>query len=620
MSKETIQNKLGLVSLGILTVVASGALLFPKEPIIPETSTEEFFAEEMVEDEVVEDEVVEDTQLLSENDQLTVDLVNELTDRLANQEKVDSLIQAEVESGYYTPENPLVILDPYSQSPLTALICFTTEEPTQVHLHVEGEDEYTEVNHSFSEFTTQHVVPVYGLYPDKLNPVTVRVYDEAGELLTENISEIQTEPVADHFQSLIILTETFQDGYQEGINFTYENGKMAFDKDGIIRWYSSNISYATLGQYTLTSNTFLFSKGSYHSGSVFHYELDKLGKVHNIYYSPYGAHHDITPMHNDSFLLAGTNTIGETVEDFVYEIDMNTGEIINTLDMKYVLQRTRPAGGVGHSNWQDWMHMNSIEYDTTDNTIIISSNHQSAVVKLDWPSGDIHWIMGNHDDWNLRMQQYLLTPIGDDLEWHYNQHATEILPDYDNNPDTIDILLFDNGSNRFKQNDELQRQIRNNEIVEPELYSRLVHYRINEVTMEVEQIWQYGKERGLDLFSGSRGDADLLENENILGMFAHDQPNLTNAIQPILSEVTKGSDLIWEAELFTNTATGQKYEYRAERLPFYFDDDAEHDIYTTARNLIPEEIMEFVQNYNENPPIIPTEGENTDETQTENTN
>lgn len=124
------------------------------------------------EDNVIE-EVVDETQV-------TIDLIEELMDRLENQEKVDAQIQSEIESGYYSPENPLMILDPYTQSPLTALICFSTDVPTRVEIHIEGEDEYTEVNHSFEELTTQHVIPVYGLYPDKLNLVSITLLDESG--------------------------------------------------------------------------------------------------------------------------------------------------------------------------------------------------------------------------------------------------------------------------------------------------------------------------------------------------------------------------------------------------------------------------------------------------------
>jgi hypothetical protein len=48
-------------------------------------------------------------------------------------------------------------------------------------------------------------------------------------------------------------------------------------------------------------------------------------------------------------------------------------------------------------------------------------------------------------------------------------------------------------------------------------YSMVVHYRINEASMTVEQVWEYGKERGPALFSAVGGSAYLLSNGDVLG-------------------------------------------------------------------------------------------------------
>lgn len=193
-------------------------------------------------------------------------------------------------------------------------------------------------------------------------------------------------------------------------------------------------------------------------------------------------------MPNGNLLVTGSH--GQTIEDFIYEVDIKTGEIIHTLDLKTVLQRTR------FDSIQDWCHNNSIVYDESDGTIVISSNTQCTVAKLTWPEGQIKWLLSDPVEYMPRLQKYLLTPVGEGFEYSYNQHHATILPDYDHDPDTIDILLFDNGRTRFDQDRELQREIAAQEITTPENYSRLVHYRINEKRMTVEQIWQYGKERG----------------------------------------------------------------------------------------------------------------------------
>lgn len=316
------------------------------------------------------------------------------------------------------------------------------------------------------------------------------------------------------------------------------------------------------------------------------FDTDRMGKIYNLYYSPYGDHHDIASMPNGNLLVTGCH--GQTVADLIYEVDIKTGEIIHTLDLKTVLQRTRFA------SIPDWCHNNSVAYDESDGTIILSSNEQCTVAKLTWPEGEIKWLLSDPVDYMPRLQPYLLTPVGNDFEYSYNQHHATILPDYDQDPDTIDILLFDNGRTRFDRDKELQRAIAAQETVAPENYSRLVHYRINEKQMTVEQIWQYGKERGEELHARWRGSAQLLENNNIIGFFDRQNAPLENDVARSgnVVEVDPDGNLVWDAELFTKGERGNYDGYRAFRFPIYFSDDPEFDIYTEGWNAIPQAVQE----------------------------
>ena len=64
------------------------------------------------------------------------------------------------------------------------------------------------------------------------------------------------------------------------------------------------------------------------------------------------------------------------------------------------------------------------------------------------------------------------------------------------------ILLFDNGNNRASPFDEPIRPSDN--------FSRAVEYAINESTMEVTEVWEYGEFTDEPLFAGFLGDADML--------------------------------------------------------------------------------------------------------------
>ena len=287
---------------------------------------------------------------------------------------------------------------------------------------------------------------------------------------------------------------------------------------GTYRWFLTNYYNMTSAVYS--NDHFILAQGSTGTGKlplwdVIFIETNPLGRIYRVFYAPYGVHHDIET-YKGNLLVTGAN--GETKEDFIYELDYQTGQVVNTLDLKTVLQRSRQAGYVALEN-PDWFHLNAIVWDQRDDTIILSGRHQSTVTKITWPEGKIKWILAPHYGWLPMFEKYLLTPIGENFEWSYQQHAPEILPDYDGNPDTIDILLFDNGNQRFTVDPEIQRAIIAGEIAQPELYSRAVHYRINEVTMTIEQIWQFGKEYGNTLYSSAHGDADLLPNGNILAVF-----------------------------------------------------------------------------------------------------
>lgn len=54
-------------------------------------------------------------------------------------------------------------------------------------------------------------------------------------------------------------------------------------------------------------------------------------------------------------------------------------------------------------------------------------------------------------------------------------------------------MLFDNGHFRSKNPEK--------RILNADNFSRGVRYRINTEKMEIEQVWQYGKERGAEFFS-----------------------------------------------------------------------------------------------------------------------
>lgn len=160
---------------------------------------------------------------------------------------------------------------------------------------------------------------------------------------------------------------------------------------------------------------------------------------------------------------------------------------------------------------RNWAHVNSVDYDPSDDSIIISSRHQSAVVKIGRDK-KIKWILGAHKGWNKEFQKYLLQPVdkngkkivcdddyskcpgyendngGFDFTW--TQHTGWRI-DSKSNKRYIYISVFDNGDARGAEQPAFASQ----------KYSRAVIYKIDQQNKTVEQIWEYGKNRGNEWFS-----------------------------------------------------------------------------------------------------------------------
>ena len=138
----------------------------------------------------------------------------------------------------------------------------------------------------------------------------------------------------------------------------------------------------------------------------------------------------------------------------------------------------------------------------------MSLRHQDATIKFNRQTGQLIWILGPHENWDLKtFGKYLLTPVSDrkiDLAYFfpYHQHAPEIMPNGN-------IMIYDNGSYGANPFNAKPRRTKP--------FSRAVEYKINEETMEVEIAWEYGSDVDRIIYSGALGDADYLpQTGNVL--------------------------------------------------------------------------------------------------------
>ena len=474
-------------------------------------------------------------------------------------------LQAEYEKDFELGDanfnEPKVIVNPYKNSPLTALVIFKTTEEIAPTVTIQGKDEQTSITHKFPA-ATEHYLPIYGLYADYDNIVTMS-YELNGQQNTSSLS-IKTEPLPDNVARPKIVTAN-REQLNNDLYFFMPSGNnlaAAYDINGDVRWYLDQKTAwdnARLKNGHLLIGTERLMNTPYYMTGL--YEIDLLGKIYKEYTIPGGYHHDFFEMPNGNLLVASDNftNTNDTAEDYVVEVDRETGEIVKNFDLKKILS-TKTTGNENYSS-SDWFHNNSVWYDENSNTIILSGRHQDAVVAVNYTTGELKWIVGDKTNWPESYQKYFLTSTSEDFEWQWSQHAAMITPEGD-------LFLFDNGNNKSK--------LKENFVSAANSYSRAVMYRIDNNSKTIEQIYQYGKERGSDFYSPYISDVDYLEKGHYLissgGIVkkdgeAQNQPAGVLDADELLSDTVeqKNGETIFEIILPTNT-------YRAEKMPVYYED------------------------------------------------
>ena len=482
---------------------------------------------------------------------------NELTEKVS---MVDS--EYEIEKKFkvngYTLDNPNIILNPYGNSPLTALVLFETEQELDVKVTITGKDKLTTYTHTFSK-AKEHYLPIYGLYADSNNKIIIECGNNKKEIY------IQTEKLPEN----MILPTSIKANKSKLTNDLYfytpssSGYTVAYDVNGDIRWYLTNYALWKIDRlqngHLLVSTERLINNPYYMTGL---YEIDLLGKIYTEFSLEGGYHHDYYEMENGNLLVASDDFNNEdgTVEDYIVELDRTTGKVIKTFDLKKVLNME--DGQSENYTSYDWFHNNSVWYDKKTDSITLSGRHQDAVINISYQTGELNWIIGDSTNWSSEYQKYFFTPIGDNFEWQWSQHAAMITPEgY--------VFLFDNGNNKSKNKDEY--------VDASNSYSRGVMYKIDTENMTIEQVFEYGKEKGSSFYSPYISDVDYLDkNHYIIHSGGIVYVDGKNSNQP--AGFSKGAKLVSDTvELLNNEVIFEiilpTNNYRVEKMSLYSESE-----------------------------------------------
>lgn len=484
-----------------------------------------------------------------------------------------------------------VVVDPYGNAPLTALVELDSHNISNVRVIVHGKGEQgVPVTYSVGEqsLKTYDGIPIFGLYQKYANNVTVE-YTENGKSMKDDYV-VQTYAIVNHYmdnRSISDLQQTkvikvasgFEDRLYlvnthtftpQGAEFHWHGEKdknagildagpaggalpfdiapftFVVDTQGEYRWWLDQDTFYDGHDMDINRRGYLMGiretpRGTFTAVQGQHwYEFDMLGQILEDHKLPRGyldaSHESIETVNGTVLLRVGKRDYRRedglhvhTIRDQIIEVD-KSGRVVDVWDLTKILDPMRDAllgaldaGAVcvnvdlAHAGQQaklesdtpfgdalgvgagrNWAHVNSIAYDAKDDSIIISSRHQ-GVVKIGRDK-QVKWILAPSKGWNKQLASKLLKPVdkqgkaltcdengkcdNTDFDFTYTQHSAWI-------SSKGTLTVFDNGDGRGLEQPALPSM----------KYSRFVEYKIDEKKGTVQQLWEYGKERGYDFYS-----------------------------------------------------------------------------------------------------------------------
>ena len=498
---------------------------------------------------------LENPVYITENDgsanEIETDIPKETT-RIASSYEIDQQLQAELENGY-SWEEPMVIQNPYQVSPLTAVIIFDTKEECAVRFTVKGKTEAADISGEV-ESAASHRIPVIGLYPAMENTVVLELLDKSGKVTDSQEITITTDELPDKLDDAVKPVKT---SGESAFELTMVYGQrttfpFAYDCMGDIRWYMSG--EFTSGIYMLSNNrmivasneAFMPSQAKPQTTNL--YEMDYLGRAYTMYYVAGGNHHEVIEKEPDGNLLVLTSSLEGHIEDKIQEIDRQTGEVVNELIMEDIFSEK-------YEDRVDWTHLNTVSYQSETDTIVISPRNLESVVKLNWTTKEIQWILCDPRFWEgTEYEKYVLQPEGD-FVYQFQQHtAYQMETDLDGDDQTIEVSMFDNHYVKVRKSDVLQ-------YFDGEKESYLLVYAVNEAEKTVKQIKKIPTVWST-ITSSAIYDAD---SNHIFGMCGHVKDS---------EDKRRGMnyEFDYDTEELINQFSIKSYYYRASEMKIDWND------------------------------------------------
>lgn len=459
--------------------------------------------------------------------ELTMDFDTNISSHKSSQaeicERRDRYIKKLLSDKIYSFKNPLVIINPFSCSPLSALIIFNTEEKACIRYTIKGMREARDYTSCIDTHETEHAIPVLGLFDGCINNILLELLDENKNVISQNTIKIKTAPAPRKLAHSIDIRKKEQPFSKNFIFATggYSGANYAFDEAGNIRWYLTSQIHPyglhLLGNGHLLAPLKNIRRPNYgNAHSVIANEIDFLGRVYHTYCHPEGYHHWCISKSNKNLIMASSSIHDNYMENVISEIDYLSGNTIRSINVNDIFDET-------YITRYDWAHVNAFEYIEDEYCVIVSFRNIHTIAKIDMTSKQIIWLLANPDFYKNTLQRNKVLTPDTDVKWFFQQHGVKILK-RKNTTDKkiITLALFDNHTANRRPVDYFDESEN----------SSVKIFEIDENEMSVKMT------HSLDVpMSATRSniDAELTDNTNIIyGMSA----NLEKAYAPYRSCIT----------------------------------------------------------------------------------
>lgn len=471
--------------------------------------------------------------------------------------------------GNYTIENPYIIVDPFKNSPQTALVMFKTNKEEGVTLTIKGKhnDDWTKK----FEASKDHYIPVYGLYGKYTNEVILTT--DSGK--TANI-KIKIEDSIKPEASVKVIQNDLgnQNGQVYFSTSTFGVGNVAYDNYGEVRWYTT-VGYNN-GMTLLQNGNLLLSAANpgpdimSSSGVI---EIDMFGRTVKEYEVEGGYHHDGYELESGNIIVLTGDVKNNTLADYVVELDRNTGKVVKDWNLRSIVSAVDDK--LLDENSIAWSWTNSVTYNKNTNSIIFSIRNMNSVIALDYNTGELKWILGDKKYWSNKFNKYFLRGIGSNFTYPMGQHSVNMMSDGR-------ISIFNNGYNAHNEVDIPCSRIKNNA-------SYATVYTIDESNMTARIDYTFG---GKEYFSyASSSYTHTANNHHIFGPAWHfgEDVNLDSSECTVFTNDKIESYIIEFDENNNMLLNIQIGESKFETL--------KSDIYNLAENSIKPKSVDTFKNY-----------------------